>query len=129
MALLDVCRALNQDPTFQPAMRVITAITNADPVQITTQYPHLYSNGLIVRIIVPEDDGMSQINQLTGVVTVTGDSTFTLPINTLEFDAFVIPEDPDDPGTPPPQAQICAFVVPIGEQNDLLSLATRNVLP
>ena len=110
-------------------MRVITAITNADPVQITTQYPHLYSNGLIVRIIVPEDDGMSQINQLTGVVTVTGDSTFTLPINTLEFDAFVIPEDPDDPGTPPPQAQICAFVVPIGEQNDLLSLATRNVLP
>lgn len=129
MALLDVCRVFNQDPTFQPAMRVISSITQSDPVVITTVYDHQYHDGLIVRVDIPLDDGMQQLNQMTGTVTVIDDTSFSLPINTIDFDAFVIPEDPDNPGTPPPQAQICAMVVPIGEDNAILNQATRNVLP
>lgn len=129
MALLDVCRVFNQNPTFQPAMRVIVSITNTDPVIITTMYEHQYHDGLIVRIDIPSDDGMQELNQKTGTVTVIDANSFSLPINTIFFEPFVIPEDPDNPGTPPPQAQICAMVVPIGEDNTILNQATRNVLP
>jgi hypothetical protein len=130
MAVLDVCRALNQNPSFQPAMRVIESITNSNPVQITTIYDHQYSDGLIVRIDVPNADGMTQINQLTGSIIVTGDNTFTIPsIDSTYFDAFVIPEDPLFAGLPPPGAQVCAFAVPVGESNNQLGQATRNVLP
>jgi hypothetical protein len=131
MALLDCCRAFNQNPIYQPAMRVITAITNASPAQITTMYPHQYQNGLIVRIDVPFADGMQQINQLTGTVTIDliDPTKFTLNIDTTLFDPFTIPQDPNNPGSPPPQTQICAFAVPVGEDASIVYQATRNVLP
>lgn len=129
MAVLDVCKALNQNPSFQPAMRVITAITNASVAEVTTMYDHKYQDGLIVRIDVPPADGMFQINQQFGPITVTGSNTFLIPIDTTYYDAFVIPEDPENPGLPPPMTQVCAFAVPIGEVNSQLKQATRNVLP
>lgn len=129
MAVLDVCIALNQNPSFQPAMRVITAITNSDPVEITTMYPHQYHDGLIVRIDVAGGNGMYQLNQRYATITVTGDSTFTMPINTIDFDLFVIPEDPLFPGLPPAGVQVCSMAVPIGEDNEMITQATRNVLP
>ena len=129
MAVLDVCKALNQNPTFQPAMRVITNITNAVMAEVTTMYDHQYQDGLIVRIDVPKADGMYQINHKIGTITVTSPNTFLISINTTLFDAFVIPEDVNNPGLPPPGVQVCAFAVPVGESNDQLGQATRNVLP
>ena len=129
MAVLDVCQAFNQNPTFQPAMRVISAITNATMAQITTTYDHQYSDGLIVRIDVPQADGMFQINQQYGPIVVTSPTTFLIGIDTTLYDAFVIPEDPLYPGLPPAGVQVCAFAVPIGQSNDMLTQATRNVLP
>lgn len=129
MAVLDVCRAFNQNPSFQPAMRVITNITNAPMAEVTTMYAHQYKDGLIVRIDVPPADGMTQINQQTGSIIVTGPNTFLIPIDTTNYDTFIIPEDSNNPGLPPPGAQICAFAVPIGEVNSQVSQATRNVLP
>lgn len=129
MAVLDVCKAFNQNPTFQPAMRVITNITNAVMAEVTTMYNHLYHDGLIVRIDVPPADGMSQINQQTGQIVVTSPNTFLISIDTSHYDAFIIPEDINNPGLPPPGAQVCAVAVPVGESNNQLIQATRNVLP
>ncbi len=113
----------NPDPIFQPAMRLIEAITNADPASVTTTFAHQYSTGIIVRLDIPVACGMQQANGLSGTITVTSDTTFLIDINTTKFDPFAIPEDA------PANVNICAQVVPIGEVNETLKYAVRNVLP
>jgi hypothetical protein len=103
-------------------MRVISAITNSNPVIITTTIAHQYINGLIVRVDMPTSLGMQQINQQSGVVTVLSATTFSLPIDTTSYDPFALP------ATFPPGYQD-AQVVPFGEINSILYGATRNVLP
>jgi hypothetical protein len=109
-------------PVYQPAMRVIDSITKSDPVTITTTINHQYISGLIVRIDIPYALGMQQLNQQTGTINVTGPTTFTMPIDTTNYDSFVLPN------AFPPGYQD-AQVVPIGEINSILYGATRNVLP
>lgn len=116
-------------PTFQRAMRNILSITQDENALVTTTLDglnpgnHQYSTGLIVRLYVPYGFGMVQVNQLYGPITVVNDTQFTIPIDTTNFDAFVVPDyQPGAFGTP-------AQVVPIGEVNELLTEATQNVLP
>ena len=109
-------------PTYQPAMRIISAITQANPASITTSIDHDYITGEIVRLRIPDTFGMSQINGKQGEITVTGNDTFTINIDSSKFDAFAIP-------APLPPAYTCAQVVPIGEINSILTAATKNVLP
>lgn len=109
-------------PIFQPAMRVVTAITNANPASVTTSLNHLYITGMIVRLDIPPGVGMQQANQLTGTIFVTGSTTFTISIDTTAFDPFVIP-------SMPPPAYTCAQCVPVGEDADILTAAVQNVLP
>src|ERR1700734_1201635 len=78
-------------PIYQPAMRIIAAISNSNPVGITTTFNHQYVSGLIVRIDIPAALGMQQLNQMFGPITVTGNTTFTLPIDSTNFDLFVLP--------------------------------------
>lgn len=110
-------------PTFQPAMRLITAITNSFPLIVTTSFAHQYITGTIVRLDIPVADGMQQANQLMGPIEVLSSTSFSMPINSSLFDPFSIP------GSPPPYIDTCAQVVPIGENNDILTAAVRNVLP
>jgi hypothetical protein len=117
-----------QYPTFQPAMRNILSITQATNALITTTFNginpgnHQYSTGLIVRLYIPNGFGMVQANELEAPITVVNDTQFTMPINTVNFDAFVVPAyQPGAYGTP-------AQVVPTGEINELLTEATQNVL-
>jgi hypothetical protein len=119
---MSTCYAV-QDPTFQPAMRIISAITNAANAAVTTTFDHDYESGLIVRLVVPEPCGMQQINHQKGTITVTGATTFTIDIDSTLYDTFSIP------GSPDPHDNTCALVVPIGEINSELKQATRNVLP
>lgn len=112
----------NPSPTFQRAMRLVSAITNANQAAVTTTFAHDYQTGDIVRLLVPSAYGMIQANQLTGTITVTGDSTFTIDINSSAFDAFTTPADPS------PFVRSCAHVVPVGEVNSKLTSATQNVL-
>jgi hypothetical protein len=60
----------------------------------------------------------------TGVfpILVTGATTFTIPIDTTNFDAFSIPINPS------PHVNTCALVVPVGEITPILTAATVNVL-
>ena len=108
-----------QFPTYQPSMRIISAITNANPTQVTTTFAHQYITGTIVRLDIPIGYGMQQANQLTGEITVTGTTTFLININTTYFDAFVVPAL---------QIQF-AQVVPIAEDSAILTAAVQNVLP
>jgi hypothetical protein len=118
-----------QFPTFQRAMRNVLSITQAENALVTTTFDgttpgnHQYQTGLIVRLYVPDGFGMVQANELSGPITVINDTQFTIPIDTTNFDAFVIPAyQPGAFGTP-------AQVVPVGEVNDILTEATQNVLP
>lgn len=119
---MSTCYA-NPYPVFQPAMRLIASITQANPAVITTTFAHQYVSGTIIRLDLPPAVGMPQANQFTGPITVTGTTTFTIPLNTTTFTPFVLPEDPL------PQVNTCAQVVPIGEISSILTAATMNVLP
>ncbi len=111
-----------QFPVFQKAMRVISAITNANPAAVTTTFNHQYITGMIVRLNIPEGFGMVQANQLYGPIIVTGNTTFTIDIDTTNFDVFAAPSSF-------PFNRQYAQVTPIGELNVTLKAATANVLP
>lgn len=109
-------------PIFQRAMRVVTAITNAYPAAVTTSIAHQYETGMRVRLIIPPLFGMQQANNKIGSIVVTGATSFTINLDTTLFDPFSIPEEM-------PEQYTCAQVVPIAEENAMLSSATQNVLP
>lgn len=111
------------NPIFQPAMRLIAAISQSIPATVTTTFDHLYVSGTKVRLDIPFADGMQQANQFVGPIVVTGSTTFTIDLDTTNFDAFAIPVAPD------PHTNICAQVVPVGELNSQLTAAVRNTLP
>lgn len=108
------------NPPFKPAMRLVTAITNANPALVTTNIPHLYTSGIIARLYVPDDFGMVQANQLFAPVTVINSTQFTIAIDTLSFDVF------SNPGT---NLQKTAMVVPIGEVTSYIYAPKNNTLP
>lgn len=111
-------------PTFQQAYRLITAITQDVNASVTTSFPHQYGDGLIVRLIVPNPYGMVQANNLTGTVSVTSPTTFTVTIDTRSFNPFTYPG-----ATPPPGTRTPAQVIPFGEINSILDQAFHNALP
>lgn len=111
-----------QNPMFQPAMRIIAAITNANPAVVTTTFDHNYLDGETLRLNIPVRFGMQQANQLTGTIRVLSPTTFEISIDSTRFDTFTTP------ATWPFDRQY-AQVTPVGEINALLRGATQNVLP
>jgi len=111
-----------QNPVFKPAMRIVTAITNAFPAAVTTSFDHNYITGTIIRLIVPLGFGMVQANQKFGTITVTSPTTFNIDIDTTFFDVFAAP-------VTFPENQQSSQCVPFAEINSILSGATENVLP
>lgn len=109
-------------PTFQPAMRLIVAITKDFPAVVTTDIDHQYINGAIIRLYVYPENGMTQANQLAGAIEVVTPTTFKISINTHEFDTFIVPGVPTANNT-----QACC--VPVGEVSSTLKSATRNAIP
>jgi len=110
-----------QDNVYAPAMRLITAITQAELAEVTTSFAHGYVNNTIVRFYIPLGWGMYQINQQTGTITVTGATTFLVSIDTRSFEAFVAPVI---------QLEV-AQVVPIGSQGGVpltYNPALNNIL-
>jgi len=129
------------NPTFQPAMKIITSITNAYPaavaigeinypgdVETITASDHQYVDGMIVRLFIPRSYGMTQVHLKYGVITITGDSTFTIDIDTTNYDPFIIPDPILIKGGSVALKQY-AQAVPFAEIADILTAAVRNVLP
>lgn len=79
------------NPVFQPAMRIISDITNANPAAVTTTFAHQYTTGIIARLNIPKGFGMVQANQLYGPINVTGATTFTIDIDSTNFGRFMSP--------------------------------------
>lgn len=104
-------------PSFQPAARVITNITKANPAVITTGINHLYINNMIVRIDMYSGNGMIQMNQQFGPITVLSPTTFSIPVDSTKFDAFILQTNPT------------AQSVPFSESNSILTASVQNVLP
>jgi hypothetical protein len=129
---------VNPNVYFYPAARLILSITQSNPALITTTNntqvvggvlqavpaDHGYETGLIVRIDIPQACGMRQLNGFAGEIIVTSPTTFTLDVDTSNYDAFAIPLAPD-----PFWAQTCAQVIPFAEDNSMLTSAVQNTLP
>lgn len=99
---------VNPNFPWLPDARIITSITNSNPALITTLVPHGYSSGFNVRIFFPSPFGkafgMTQIAGQTGVITVLSPTTFSITIDSRDYDPFFI-------GTTLETAQ----VLPIGQ--------------
>lgn len=109
-------------PIYKPAVRDIAAITNDLPLQVTTTFDHSYLSGLIVRLLIPVNFGMTTLNKVKGSIVVTSPTTFTMNIDSTNLDPFVIPSpQPGNNFTP-------AQVVPVGEDSDILTQSFVNIL-
>jgi len=108
------------DPRFQPAMRQILTISKSNPVIIQTTIDHDYESDIIVRILVPDSFGMSQINDKIGKISVLSDDTFSMDIDTTNYDSFLAPIEP-------PYNYSTALVIPIGNITSKTNLGLRNV--
>ena len=105
------------NPIFQPAMRIVTAITNQVNAQVTTSFAHNFITGEIVRITVEDANAMTEINNKFGAIVVLSATLFSIAIDTTGFTPFVVP------------SQNNAYCIPIAEVNSILYAATQNVLP
>lgn len=122
-------RKINFDPIFYPRHRFISKITQASQAVVTLTVTHGYTVGQEVRVIVPSDYGMVEINELSATIvaidtTPTTGNTITLNIDSSSFTAFAFPVNADVPFSP-------AMIVPIGEAAigsvaNSLDDATRN---
>jgi hypothetical protein len=111
-----------QYPVFQPAMRIISSITNGFPTVVTTTFNHQYQSGIIVRLVIPDGFGMPEANGLQGSIIITGDTTFEVAIDSREFSSFSYPSSF-------PANRQYAQVVPFATLNSEWKLATKNALP
>lgn len=89
--------------SFIPSRSAISDITQANPAVVTTATPHNLTTGQIVRIHVPKNYGMSELNQLALSITVLSSNTFSLQyslippgfnVNSKNFTAFTTPSNP-----------------------------------
>ena len=111
---------INPTPVYMPQLLVVTAITNALPAVVTTNIPHNYLTGTIIRLWIPLEAGMQQLaEQQQWEITVLSPTTFSIPVDTTYFDVFTAPTGP---------TQQCAQVFPVGEDNAMLTMASTNVL-
>lgn len=100
---------------FLPYSNVIMDITNDNPAMIRTLVNHGYHDGLVVRFDLPKNCGMQQMDGTVAIVTYIDARRFTVPIDTTGFDVFFYEN----------RLQ-AAQVIPIAEQADSLTQATKN---
>lgn len=108
-------------PQFQPAMRIITAITNGSPAVVTTDIDHNYQTGLIVRLDIPQEYGMVQADKLFGPIIRIDSTSFSIEIDTTSFDPFVVPSAL--------LVSTLAQAVPMAEDASIVYQAVRDVTP
>ncbi len=102
-------------PTWKPVSRIIDDITNSNPGVVTTTTAHGYLTGLYVRLVLPGDFGMTQVNGNVYLITVLTPTTFAISTDTTNFDVF----SPSG-GEQSPQ------VIPVGEVSEILTMAEKN---
>lgn len=71
--------------------QVIASITQSFPMVITTVNNHGYVAGVEVKFQIPQEFGMTQLNNLRGQVTDLTSNTLTINIDSTNFDVFSYP--------------------------------------
>lgn len=121
-------RILPFDPIYYPRRRFITKITQAAQAVVTLSVTHQYTVGQQIRMVIPAEFGMQQMNGLLATVVAVDlvNNTVTLNVNSTGFNAFAFP-------TSVIAAAGVSFAeaVPVGEAatapfQNLLDDATRN---
>lgn len=103
--------------TWTPLRQEISNITNANPGVVTTVDDHGYLNGLYVRIVLPANFGMQQVNSNIYLITVLSPTTFSIDVDTTTYDAFTLGSSNQVPQ-----------VIPVGEVALTLANVERNTL-
>lgn len=103
-------RIISYDYTqnFYPANRTVINITQAAAAVVTTSVIHTYTVGQKVRIKVPANCGMVELNGQEVTITAVTGQTFTINVDTTGYTAFAWPHLAVFPTT-------LAQVVPVGE--------------
>ena len=96
---------MNFTDGFTPNGSVILNITNANPGVVTTNTPNGYKQGLYVRLLIPTNLGMQQVNNQVYLITVLTAQSFSINVDTTNYDLFNIAG---------PTQQV-AQVIPVGE--------------
>lgn len=125
-------RVIPFDPIFYPRRRFITSVTTGSTTVVKMSVTHGYKVGQLVRFVVPDVFGMTQLNGLTGSITAintttTSGNTITVNIDSSSFTAFAYPASTLVPIS-------FAEVIPVGEDTaaalaagvDILTDATIN---
>lgn len=76
--------------SFTPSSHTIASITNANPAVVTTDEDHGYEDGLFVRFFFPLDVGMNILDGQVVEVTKIDDTSFSIGVNTTNFDSFAV---------------------------------------
>jgi len=75
---------------YQPSRFVIAAIDIGPTTKITTSLDHNYVIGQQVRLLIPANCGIAELNEQSGyVLTVPATNQVVLNISTIGFNAFV----------------------------------------
>lgn len=115
------------DPRFYPRNRYITAITAGATTLVQLSVAHSYQVGEKVRLIVPQEFGMVEINGSLGTITAINytTNTITLDINSTGFTAFAFPTSAIAAGgitfaqcIPVGEAAINTIALPVGNRLD-----------
>jgi hypothetical protein len=122
-------RIINSRSMYYPKSRYITGITKASSAVITMSVAHDYTVGQLVRLVVPDEFGMSEMDGLLGTITAisTGSTnTITVNIDSTSFTTFAFPTSATAGA-----GVTFAQVVPVGEAatspyQNLLDDATDN---
>jgi len=93
---------------WNPKKRNIANISQAAAGVVTTLVDHGYSTGQRVRLIVPADSSMTELNNRLVTVTNINAATFSIDVDTTGMTAFTFPLPASVPYTP-------AQVIPVGE--------------
>lgn len=89
--------------TFAPSRSPISAITKANPCVISTSVNHNLTTGQVVRIHVPKNYGMYELNNQIFIISVLSATTFSLQysqvppalnVNSSNYTTFTIPSNP-----------------------------------
>lgn len=125
-------RKVNVGPLYYPQRAFITGITAANPMVVSTSTNHGYTVGQQVRLRVPSQFGMTQANNVQGVITAVTATTFTLgAVDSSAFTAFAWPAVTSLPFTQPTVTPVGSGPTPttvggVTYYQDLLDDATTN---
>ena len=123
---------ISPNPRFYPRNRYVTGITAAAQAVVSLSVSHNYQVGEKVRMIVPAEFGMTQMNGLLGTIVAVsygtvgvGTNTITLDIDSSGFTAFAFPTSAKAAGginfaqcVPVGEAAINTIALPVANRLD-----------